>query len=127
MFHVPEYARVTRGPMASDPGTPAGSFVVDSIEPGWVLVLICDDGRAPGDETGWEHVSVHADTARGRTRSRVPTWREMVQVKDLIWDAEDAVVQFHPPRSSYVNTHPDVLHLWRPIDVALPTPPVRLV
>lgn len=125
MFHVPaERYRIVDGPMGSDPATPAGAFVVESVEPGWALILICDDGRAPGLDTGWEHVSVHATRRR---HSRTPTWREMTQTKDLCWGPEDVVIQIHPAASAYVNTHPDVLHLWRPIDGRLPLPPRELV
>jgi hypothetical protein len=125
MFHVPpERYRVLDGPMGSDPGIPAGAFVVDSCEAGWSLVLIADDGRAPGHETDWEHVSVRAESRR---RSRIPTWREMAQIKDLCWDDDDVVVQFHPAKSEYVNQHPHVLHLWRPVRDPLPVPPRRLV
>lgn len=125
MFHVPdERFRVVWGEMASDRGINAGAFVVDSVEPGWRLFLICDDGRCPGCATGWEHVSVRA--AR-KSSSRVPTWREMAHIKSLCWDAEDVVVEFHPARSSYVNRHPHVLHLWRPIYERIPVPPIGLV
>jgi hypothetical protein len=54
---------------------------------------------------------------------RTPTWREMSYVKDLCWDGEDVVMQLHPKRSEYVNNHPHVLHLWRPVDAEIPTPP----
>jgi hypothetical protein len=47
----------------------------------------------------------------------------MAYVKDLCWDAEDVVMQLHPRKSEYVNNHPHVLHLWRPVDVEIPTPP----
>lgn len=66
-----------------------------------VLTVIFSDGE------GWEHVSVS-------TPSRAPNWDEMCFVKHLFWDAEDCVIQFHPPRSAYVNRHPYCLHLWRP-------------
>jgi len=122
MFHVPDRGRVTDGPMGSEPDAGNfGAFVIGSCEPGWELALVCDYGA----ETGWEHVSVHA--FNGPRKSRVPTWREMCYVKDLCWDADDVVVQFHPARSAYVNTHPNVLHLWRRCDGSIPTPPVDLV
>jgi len=69
---------------------------------------------------GWEHVSVSR-------RDRTPTWDEMCQVKALFWDDEDCVMQLHPPRSEWVNNHPNCLHLWRPVDTALPMPPSILV
>ena len=127
MFRVPgERYRIVDGPMGSDRGTPAGAFLIDSAEPGWKLWLICDDGRCPDHQTGWEHVSVRAASANG-ARSRVPNWREMCQVKGVCWGPDDVVVQFHPREAEYVNRHPHVLHLWRPVGPQLPTPPVDLV
>lgn len=120
MFHVPELARNTTHPSL---GTTAadgnnGAFEIESPEPGWRLWLIASDGM------GWEHVSVHA--ARGH-QQRTPTWKEMSYVKRLCWDAEDVVIQYHPRESEYVNCHPHVLHLWRPIGVTLPTPDREMV
>ena len=68
----------------------------------------------------WEHVSVS-------TAVRCPTWEEMCLVKDLFWDADECVLQFHPPRSEYVNCHPFTLHLWRPDGIEIPRPPSHLV
>lgn len=110
-----EQFRHTRGHMASRPGDPFGYF--------W-----CQVGRAElgimassGDETvPWEHVSVKARDHKGE---RTPTWAEMCWVKEQFWDDDECVVQFHPPKSEYVNNHQFVLHLWKPIGVAMPTPP----
>lgn len=120
MFHVPELARDTTHPILWSTSADGnnGCFEIESPEPGWRLTLIASDGG------GWEHVSIRAH--RG-DRSRTPNWREMSYVKDLCWDGEDVVVQFHPRKSEYVNCHPHVLHLWRPIDVAIPTPPAEFV
>jgi len=41
--------------------------------------------------------------------------------------ASDCVVQYHPPRSEYVNNHPFCLHLWRPAGLDLPLPPAWMV
>ncbi|MFV2055406.1 MAG: hypothetical protein ACC707_03020 [Thiohalomonadales bacterium] len=68
----------------------------------------------------WEHVSVSLV-------HRVPSWEEMCWVKDLFWDDEDVVVQYHPRKSEYVNIHPYVLHLWRPMVEVMPLPPVICV
>lgn len=56
---------------------------------------------------GWEHVSVSCE-------DRCPTWDEMCAVKNIFWEDHECVVQFHPPKSDYINCHPFVLHLWRP-------------
>lgn len=121
-FHVPELARDTTHPIlgsTSDAGN-NGAFWIESPEPGWRLVLIASDGG------GWEHVSVRAFRGEGQ-QSRAPNWKEMSYVKRLCWDGEDVVVQFHPRESEYVNCHPHVLHLWRPTDAAIPTPPAEFV
>ena len=122
MFRVPERHRVTNGPMGSEPNAgPFGAFMLESCEPGWALALVCDNG----DETGWEHVSVRA--FQNNRKSRIPTWREMAFVKDLCWEPEDVVMQLHPARSAYVDRHPHVLHLWKPVNQTIPMPPQDLV
>jgi hypothetical protein len=128
MFHVPDHGRVADHPLLGT--TPAdgnnGAFDIDSCLPGWRLTLICSDGLVDGDLGGWEHVSVHAYRYDGRQR-RTPSWDEMCFVKAICWDANDCVMQLHPSRSQYVNNHPNVLHLWRPIREMIPTPPTTLV
>lgn len=81
------------------------------------LVVIASAGS---DEIPWEHVSVS-------TRNRCPTWDEMAWVKRLFFADEEAVVQYHPPKSQYVNHHPFCLHLWKPIGLELPLPPTLAV
>jgi hypothetical protein len=120
MFRVPERARLRTHPRLGSSSADGnnGAFIVRSVEPGWDLALQVSDGM------GWEHVSVHA--FRG-TQQRTPNWKEMCQVKDLCWEDEDAVLQYHPPRAEYVNDHPYTLHLWRPIGVDVPRPSLLLV
>ena len=60
---------------------------------------------------GWDHVSV---TPCNRKRQTCPTWEEMCAIKDMFFYPEETVVQYHPPKSQYVNNHPFCLHLWRP-------------
>jgi hypothetical protein len=104
------------GPMASDDSAGNnGAFLLPNLkEPRKPVRVIASDGF------GWEHVSVSLV-------NRVPSWREMCMVKRMFWDAEDVVVQFHPPESEYVNMHPHCLHLWRPVGVEIPRPPSILV
>lgn len=95
-----------------------GIFRVNSKSaPKTVLLCIAANGL------GWEHVSI---SARHNKKVRIPTWEEMCQIKDLFWDDEDVVVQYHPKKSEYVSNAP-VLHLWRPAGVNIPTPPPELV
>jgi hypothetical protein len=113
-----ELGRVRDGTHASSAkdGT-NGVFFIRSPH-GVNLKVISTNGSDPCEE-GWEHVSVSAE-------NRIPTWAEMCMIKDLFWDKEECVVQFHPPKSQYVNCHPYVLHLWKPpFDV--PLPPRNLV
>jgi len=60
------------------------------------------------DGGGWQHVSVSIEH-----ETKTPNWSTMCHVKDLFWEEEQTVVQFHPPRSQYVNHHKGCLHLWR--------------
>lgn len=72
----------------------------------------------------WEHVSVHiVDHGKERT----PSWKEMNQIKDIFWEEDECVVQFHPPKKDYVNNHPHVLHLWRWKEGDFPRPPSQYV
>lgn len=69
---------------------------------------------------GWEHVSVSL-------KNRIPTWREMCYVKNLFFHEEETVVQYHPSKSEYINLCDTCLHLWRPTNLELPTPPTFMV
>lgn len=115
-FQVPEECRVKSGLMASDSSYGnKGAFVIKGPR-GFKLNVIASDGL------GWEHVSVSVIDA-----NRCPTWDEMCSVKDIFWGDDDCVVQYHPPKSDYVNNHPYVLHLWRQIGVEFNRPPRELV
>ncbi len=83
-------------------------------------VLRCQVSPGFTDSFGWEHVSI----SRG---DRCPTWEEMCFIKDLFWDGEDVVMQFHPKKSEYVNLAKTCLHLWRPVGIEFPTPDKHLV
>ncbi|MDR1826369.1 MAG: hypothetical protein LBQ49_01605 [Rickettsiales bacterium] len=69
---------------------------------------------------GWEHVSVSFG-------DRTPTWEEMCVIKNMFFAPYETVFQFHPAESEYVNYHEHCLHLWKPIDQAIPLPPSKLV
>lgn len=88
-----------------------GAFVF--IREGVRLCVIASDGG------GYDHVSVRVI----RNPPRCPTWEEMCFVKDLFFHEEECVLQFHPPRKDYVNTHAYVLHLWKKQGVEVELPP----
>lgn len=75
-------------------------------------------------------MSVHA-SIRSPGQSEVHRftcyWGEMVYVKELFWDDTELVVQFHPPKSVYVNANEHVLHLWKNTRVEIPLPPQKCV
>lgn len=112
--------RVRDGPDASDPSWGAyGKFFVQ----GPCGERLCIIASAADDDDllaqGWQHCSVS-------TIRRIPNWIEMCFVKDLFWEPEEWVVQFHPAQSEYVNCHPNVLHLFS-YKHGFPTPPSYLV
>lgn len=90
-------------------------------------MCIISDGSHPA--VSWEHVSVHVRyrNLNRRIIFRTPSWDEMCRVKDAFFAPEETVVQYHPAKSDYVNLHPHVLHLWKPIDQDLPKPPIAAV
>lgn len=68
----------------------------------------------------WEHVSVSR-------RSRCPNWAEMSFIKELFFRPDETAIQFHVPVRDHINVHPYCLHLWRPIGIEIPRPPVWMV
>jgi hypothetical protein len=69
---------------------------------------------------GWEHVSVSY-------RRRTPTWDEMCKVKEMFWNENETVVQYHPKKSEYKNLHEHCLHLWRKCGEDFELPPREYV
>ncbi len=113
---IVERGRITAGPLQSPAQSgPNGAFIIQ-VPNGEVLQIIASNGA------GWDHVSVAP-----RYKKRCPTWEEMCFIKNLFWDPEEPVVQYHPPRSHYINNHEFVLHLWKPQDLTIPTPPGWMV
>lgn len=69
---------------------------------------------------GWEHVSVS-------NSKRCPTWDEMCMIKDIFWREDEWCCEFHPAEADYVNNHNYCLHIWKPLNKELPTPPSWMV
>lgn len=97
------------------PGDPFGWFEIPASAVGHKLFVMA----APVDDV-WQHLSVSL-------RHRCPTWSEMCKVKDLFWEPEEVVVQFHPPKSEWVNNSRFCLHLWSWRGGEMPRPPSILV
>ena len=87
------------------------------------MVMATDGGDGVGDEFNWEHVSV----SLAQQPNKTPTWAEMCLVKDLFWNADECVVQFHVPSKDHVNIHNGCLHLWRNKLNGFPMPPAICV
>lgn len=114
MFKVPEKDRITNNPLLAS----NSSFGNNGAFRIWLsnrstAFAIASDGA------GWEHVSVHIISDG---KSRTPTWSEMCKIKNIFWDEDDCVVQYHPAKSEYVNNHPHILHLWRNSIAEFPAP-----
>lgn len=113
-FKVPEQYRDPQYSTYADGNN--GLFWIPGRSAREQMKVIASDGE------GWEHVSVSK-------RYECPTWDQMCFIKNLFWDdQEDMAVQYHPPKSLYVNNHPYCLHLWRMVsDIPMPMPHPRLV
>lgn len=83
---------------------------------GWKGSVIWSNGG------GWEHVSVSPYAKR-----ITPSWDDMCLIKDIFFKDEECVVQYHPPKSEYVNNMQNCLHLWRPMNQEMPMPPSIMV
>ena len=70
----------------------------------------------------WEHVSIAPFNRR-----IIPSWEDMCKLKDMFFYDEEVVVQYHPAKKDYVNNLSNCLHLWRPLNADMPTPPSILV
>lgn len=68
----------------------------------------------------WDHVSVSRP-------DRPPSWDEMSAMHRRFFQPDATAMQLHVPASRHINVHPHCLHLWRPWNAAVPTPPEWLV
>lgn len=89
-----------------------GAFVIPYMTN--ILRVICSDQR------GWEHIGVSL-------KNRCPNWGEMKFVKELFFDDEETVIQFHPKKSQYINNHEFCLHLWKETGVDYNLPPSEMI
>lgn len=110
-FGLPRELEIYRRPYLGQLGDRQNGMLV--IPKRDLRVIFSDGG-------GWQHVSAsHSD--------HCPSWETMCWLKDQFWDPELTVLQFHPPRSEYVNAHPFCLHLWRPVGQTIALPPAWML
>lgn len=115
-INLTEFEQTKRGQLR-------GLFIVRNAQ--MQINIISDEG----ERSGWEHVSISVkyDHPILGIVDHTPGWDVMNQVKDMFWDEDECVLQFHPPKSEYVNTKQNVLHLWKKVGVNHETPPKELV
>lgn len=90
-----------------------GYFIIPTGPCAAILSVIAARG------VGWEHVSVS-------TPRRCPNWREMEWVKKRTM-GDVVAFQLHMPATDHINVHPYCLHMWHPLNAALPLPPKWMV
>ncbi len=101
---------------------PKENLVEPGVDGGYYEIKICGQKLRviASNGFGWDHVSVSH-------KKRCPTWHEMNRIKEIFFDEDDVVIQFHPPKKDYVNVHPFCLHLWRSHTDPIQLPPKILV
>lgn len=113
---VPEEYRIKDGHMASDESFGNNGLFLIHFE-SYDFNVIASDGM------DWDHVSVSIHGNPNRT----PSWKQMCFIKDIFWEKDECVIQYHPPESEYVNNHNGCLHLWKPQKEKLPMPDAGMV
>lgn len=123
--------RVTTGTMASDSSHGMNGVFSVPVAKNLIAQCVVSDGSGMPDLVPWEHVSVtmfyKSSNARKKIKNRMPTWEEMQHIKNLFWQPDAVVMQLHVASADHINTHPNVLHLWRPLHAVIPTPPHEAV
>ena len=114
---IVENGRIRAGKMATNPGDPYGAFILRYLRTMMRLHVII------GSDFGWDHVSVSVLNKK----KRCPTWDEMCWIKHLFFKDDEWAMQLHPPPNKNINIHPFVLHLWRPQEGEIITPPRECV
>ena len=88
MFKIPEKYRITENHQLASNSSYGnnGAFLI-KYETYEVYCIASDGG-------GWEHVSV------SYSATKIPSWNMMCFIKNMFWDEEDCVIQFHPPKAN---------------------------
>lgn len=91
-----------------------GHFMIPHDKTNIILFVVATS------HAGWDHVSVSA-------HNRCPNWIEMCFIKNLFFNDDEVVVQFHPKKEEYVNLAKNCLHLWKCQDKEFPQPVKEMV
>ena len=109
-----EKCRAKTGVLKSDRSMGNNGMFLIPNKRGVVLTVVASN------QGGWDHVSVSLP-------NMTPTWAMMCFVKDLFFEKDEVVIQYHPKEADYINHHKHCLHMWRPQYIPLPTPPTIMV
>lgn len=114
------YLNEYRIPLYDDYGDEHNGVFMIPIDNKFFQVVASD-----GDD--WDHVSITIKTQTGELVKRCPKWNEMCKIKEMFFEDDEEVMQFHPKKEDYVDVHPYCLHLWRPQKLKIPSPPSYMV
>lgn len=91
-----------------------GAFRI-KIKDKWFIVIASNGG-------GWEHVSVSPEKSK-----QIPRWEEMCKIKEMFFENDETVIQYIMAKKDNINFKENCLHLWRPTEQTIPTPPKYFV
>lgn len=104
-----ETKRITTGKLGSNPSYGNnGAFKIWFQGREWLVTI--------SSGMDWDHVSVSNPKI-------TPSWDVMCHFKNLFFEDDETVIQYHPSKDNYVNNHQHCLHLWRPQNEEIPKPP----
>jgi hypothetical protein len=107
--------RVRKGQFASDETSGFnGHFIVPLEGEMWHVIL--------SDQLGWKHLSV-----TNAQKKIMPNWTVMCHLKDAFFGDDECCVQYHPAKEDYIDDCKWCLHLWTPLNEALPKPSIALI
>lgn len=121
MFRVPEHFRVKEGKLASTKEN--GNNGLFKIH---LPTKNCNAFCLVSDNGGWEQVSVRVEDLnkqlKGGSRIRIPNSEELKFLKNVFWDRDETVIQYHFADSKETGSE-YALHLFRHKTRCFPEPP----
>lgn len=66
-------------------------------------------------------------TVQGKHTETYDVWANHPVLRAMFFGEDERVMQFHPPKSEYINNYPYCLRLWKPVDTEIPHPPMICV
>jgi len=86
---------------------PDGSEAKRWVHRSRLTAIMSVEDRSPGGI--WWHVSVAHPLG-------LPTWEQVVEVKEAFMGKEVKAMHLLPPRSEWMSVHPNCLHVWVRLD-----------